>query len=69
MDPLRTVGGKPSSWDQAVQVGMMKQVLTPGMQDGKESNVGSEMARIPSYLLQGLRTGAEQEVIEDVLVL
>jgi hypothetical protein len=48
---------------------MMKQVLTPGMQDGKESNLCSEVTRITSYLLQGLGTGAEQEVIEDILVL
>jgi hypothetical protein len=69
MDPLRTLGRKPSSWDQAVNVRMMKQVLTPGMQDGKESNLCSEVTRITSYLLQGLGTGAEQEVIEDLLVL
>jgi len=48
---------------------MMEQVLPPGMQDSKESNLCSEVARVPGYLLQGLRTGAEQEVIEDLLVL
>src|ERR1700723_2790941 len=39
------------------------------MQDRKEADVGPEVARIPGYLLQGFRTGAEQEVIEDLLVL
>jgi hypothetical protein len=43
--------------------------LSPGMQYRKEANVGSQVARIPGYLEQGLGTGAKQEVIEDLLVL
>src|ERR1700735_5182172 len=39
------------------------------MQDRKQANVGPQVGRIPGYLEQGLRTGAEQEVIEDLLVL
>ena len=39
------------------------------MQDRKEANVGSQVARISCYLEQGLGTGAEQEVIEKLLVL
>jgi hypothetical protein len=39
------------------------------MQDRKESNLGAEVAGIPGELLQSLGTGAEQEVIEDLLVL
>ena len=39
------------------------------MQNRKEANVGSQVARISGYLEQGLGTGAEQEVIEDLLVL
>jgi len=69
MDPVCALGGEPSGGDQAVQVRMMKQVLTPGMQDGKESNLGSEVTRIAGDLLQSLGTGADQEVIEDLLVL
>ena len=69
MDPLRGLGRKTSGWNHAVEVGMMEQVLPPGMQDSKESNLCSKVARVLGYLLQGLRTGAEQEVIEDLLVL
>jgi len=50
-------------------VRVLEQVLTPGMQDRKESNLGAEVAGIPGELLQSLGTGAEQEVIEDLLVL
>src|SRR5438128_3409772 len=39
------------------------------MQDGKEADVSPQVARISGNLLQGLGTGAEQEVIEDLLVL
>jgi hypothetical protein len=39
------------------------------MQDGKETDVCSQVTRIAGYLEQGLGTGAEQEVIEDFLVL
>ena len=39
------------------------------MQDRKEADVGSQVSRISGYREQGLRTGAEQEVIEDLLVL
>jgi hypothetical protein len=39
------------------------------MQDRKEANVGPQVTRISGYLEQGLRTGAEQEVIENLLVL
>src|SRR6201993_3624234 len=39
------------------------------MQDRKEADVGSQVSRISGYLEQGFRTGAEQEVIEDFVVL
>jgi hypothetical protein len=39
------------------------------MEDGKEADVSSQVTRISCYLEQGLGTGAEQEVIEDLLVL
>ena len=39
------------------------------MQDRKEAGVGSQVARVAGDLLSGLGTGAEQEVIEDLLVL
>jgi hypothetical protein len=69
MDPLRAIGRETSGRDHAVDVKMMEQVLTPGMQDRKKSNLCSQVTRIAGYLLQSLRTGAEQEVIEDLLVL
>jgi hypothetical protein len=39
------------------------------MEDREEPNLGSPMFGIGGYLQKGFRTGAEQEVIEDLLVL
>lgn len=43
--------------------------LAPGMQDAEEANFRTEVSRIASHLEKGFRTGAEQEVVEDFLVL
>jgi hypothetical protein len=69
MDPLLAVGRDTSGRNDTVEVRMSQQVLSPGMQDRKEANVCPEVARIAGHLEQGLGTGAEQEVIEDLLVL
>ena len=39
------------------------------MENGEESDLRSQVFGISGYLEKGLRTGAEQEVIEDLLVL
>jgi hypothetical protein len=52
-----------------VDVGMSEQVLSPGMEYREESDLGSEMFGFGGYFQKGFGTGAEQEVIEDPLVL
>jgi hypothetical protein len=52
-----------------VDVGMMQQILTPGMEYRKEADLRPQMFGIGGYLQKSFRTGAEQEVIEDLLVL
>jgi hypothetical protein len=69
MDPVGVIWGQTSGWDHAVDVRMMEQILTPGMQDRKKSDLCSQVTSIPGYFLQELRSGAEQEPIEDLLVL
>ena len=51
MDPVGAVGGETSGRNDAVEVRMSQQVLSPGMQDRKEANVGSQVARIAGDLL------------------
>src|SRR5437879_9438122 len=43
--------------------------LAPGMQDDEEDNLYAEVSRIASHFEKGFGTGAEQEIVEDLLVL
>src|SRR5260370_34787569 len=43
--------------------------LAPGMQHTEEANFRTEVSRIASHFEQGFRTGAEQKIVEDLLVL
>jgi hypothetical protein len=42
-DPAGAVGGKPAAGDDAVQMGMMHERLSPGVQHGEEADFGAEM--------------------------
>jgi hypothetical protein len=68
VDPARAVRGEASGGDEAVDMGMMKQVLTPAMEDRKEADLSSEVLGIGGDLEKGFRTGTEQEVVEDLFV-
>jgi hypothetical protein len=58
--------GRPKSagGNDAVDVIVAEQVLAPCVQDGEESDLGSEPLRIGGRLEQGLGTGREQQVEE-----
>lgn len=64
MDPTSSIGGETAGRDDAVDVGVMEEVLRPGMEEGGEANVGAEMTRVGSDLEEGLGGGMEQEVVE-----
>jgi hypothetical protein len=40
-DPRRAIHGQATGWDQAMEVGMMMQGLSPGMQDGEKPDLGA----------------------------
>jgi hypothetical protein len=69
MDPAGVIWGQTSGWDEAVDMRVSEQVLAPGMQDGEESDLGAQVLGIGGYLEKRFRTGAEQEVIEDLFIL
>jgi hypothetical protein len=48
---MGTVGREAAGGNDAVDVRMSQQILPPGMQDRKEANVGSQVARIAGDLL------------------
>ncbi len=52
-----------------MQVGMVKQVLTPTMEHGEEADLGAEVLGIGGNGLQGFRGGPEQNAIDHLFVL
>ena len=45
-DPARAIGREAAARHDAMDVGMMRQRLSPGMQDGDDADLGAEPARI-----------------------
>ena len=52
-----------------MNVGMKFELLAPGVQHAEETNLCAEVSRIASDFQKGVGTGAEQEIVEDFLVL
>ena len=68
MDPAGVVGGNTSGRNQTMEMRMEQQVLTPTVQHGKETDLCAEMFGVGGDLEQGLGSGVEQQVVEDLLV-
>ena len=68
-DPSRGVGGDAAAGDDAMDVGMMLEVLAPGVEDGQEADLGPEVLGIGGDLLQGLGGGPEEQAVDDAGVL
>ena len=51
-----------------MQMRVMQQVLSPGVEDGEEAEVNAEVFRVPGDGEQGFRGGLEQEVVDDLLI-
>ncbi len=45
------------------------ELLAPRVQHAEETNLGAEVSRIASHFEKGFGTGAEQEIVEDLLIL
>src|SRR6202051_1306391 len=52
-----------------MDMGMEAELLIPGGQTGEEADFRAEMFRIASDFEKGFRTGAEQQTVDDFLVL
>jgi hypothetical protein len=52
-----------------MNVGMKFELLAPGVQHAEEANLCAEVSRMASDFQKGVGTGAEQEIVEDLLVL
>src|SRR4051794_37639888 len=67
-DPTGPVDRGPATRHDAVDMGMMVQVLPPGMQDGHQPDLGAEMPGIGSDDAQRLGGGREQDAVDDGLI-
>jgi hypothetical protein len=67
-DPAGPVDRWPATRHDAVDMGMMMEVLSPGVQDGHQPDLGAEMPGIGSDDAQRLGGGREQDAIDDCLI-
>ena len=68
-DPVLAIGGEAPARHHAVHMGMMQQLLAPGMQDGDEADLGAQVLGIGGDGAQGLGAGVEEQIVERGLVL
>ena len=67
-DPARLVGRDAAAGDDAVQMRMVVQRLPPGVQHRDRADLGAEVARVGGDAAQRLRRRAEQDGVDDRLV-
>ena len=63
-DPALMIGRQSACWNQAMHVGMQRQILSPGAEDAEKTDLGSQMLRIGSQIEPSFRAGAEQQVVD-----
>src|SRR5205809_2341051 len=68
-DPARAISIQPTGWDHAMYMWVKFEFLTPRVQHAEEANFCTEMLGIARDFQKGLRTGAKQEIVDDLLVL
>jgi len=68
-DPSGTIGSEATRRNNVMYVGMMLKVLAPGMEHAKKPDVCSQMLRVTSKFEQCRRTGLEQQIVKQPLVL
>jgi hypothetical protein len=66
--PFPSITGKSSAGNDNVKMGVVHQVLAPGVQDADKPDYCSKAFRIRSKFRQGFRNGFEQQSVEDFLI-
>jgi hypothetical protein len=68
-NPGGLIESEPSRWNDAVNMGMMLQVLSPCMENAQEADLGPEMTRVCRNLQERRRAGTEQQIVKNAFVL
>src|SRR5208282_1176916 len=64
LNPSLVIGRQAAGGNDAMDMVMAEQIGTPCVQDGEESDLGTEPLGIGGHLEQSLRAGLEQQVEE-----
>jgi hypothetical protein len=67
--PSGAVEGEATARHDAVDVRMVLEVLSPGMEHAEQTDVGTQMLRVASDFEQRGSTGTEEQIVEQPLVL
>src|SRR5439155_20511266 len=67
--PLGPVGGQASRRQDTVEMGVMVELLAPGMEHGEPADLCAEMLGVPGDVLKRLGDRAKEEPIEQARVL
>src|SRR5215467_13041355 len=62
--PTGVIEAQATGGNDAMDVGMQTELLTPGVQHAEEANFGAEVTGIASDFENCFRTGAKQQTIE-----
>ena len=63
-DPSRVVGRESAGRDHAVDMRMEQQVLSPGVKDGEEADLGAQVFGVGRHFQQRLAVAREQQIVE-----
>ena len=69
IDPSGAIKSQAAGGNDVVDMGMMFEVLSPGMEHAEESDVGSQVLRIASQFEHRRGAGAVEQIVEQSLVL
>src|ERR1035437_9702915 len=67
-DPAFVIGRQAAGGDHAVEVRMKVQILSPGVEQVEEAGGYAQTLRIGGNGQQGFGDGAEEDVVDDILV-
>ena len=69
VDPAGVIQRESTGRDHAMDMRVMLELLIPGVQHAEETDLGAQMSGIASHFEQGCGAGAEQQVVDGLLVL
>jgi hypothetical protein len=69
VDKTGAASGESATGHNAVNMWVEQQILAPGVENRKESDIGTEVFGIASDGEQGLGAGAEQDIVNDLGIL